>query len=113
MTVKIKVPSDLLPEDPSAPGGDEIDKELDGNRKRMAFSEERWLYRVKITFIFCFSVMGMLAVAIFLFHLVAPESWRWLTENELSKIKELTLSIIVGLIMSSSTVYFFRRKLKP
>jgi hypothetical protein len=86
------------------------EKPLKTRREEMSFSEERWFFYVRMSFLFFASIGSAVCVSVFLFNLFAPQRWRWLNESDLSKISDLAITIVVGLIMSGATTYFFKKK---
>lgn len=78
-------------------------------RRSMHFKEEVWFYWVRVGFLIV-SALGCLAVVfVYMWHLIGPNSYRWLCDSDLTKLKELALTIIVGLLMSVTTTYFFKK----
>lgn len=78
-------------------------------RKKMSFKEERWFYFVRVGFLVVSSVLTFFVVVIYMWHLLGPSSYRWLCSDDLVKLKDLAITIIVGLLMSTTTTYFFKR----
>jgi len=81
----------------------DLDQEID-NR------EKNWLSWIRIGLTVFVAVMTVAIIAIFLFHLIAPGAWRWLTPDDINTIKGLAITLVVGLVMSGVTAYFFKRK---
>ena len=110
---KIILPPEIQEADNDASSREEeiVDSPIEQQRKELSFREERWHYYTRILFLGIASFCTASVVLVFLFHLVAPESWRWLGADEVSRIRELAVAIIVGLVMSWTTSYFFKRKL--
>jgi hypothetical protein len=106
----IKTADEILEEQPQAEEKDFSDKPLEYKRKELFFKEELWFYYVRVFFLLLSAICSATVVVIFLFHLTMPERFRWLDGNELERIRELALTIIVGLVMSGSTTYFFKKK---
>lgn len=79
-------------------------------RREMDFREAKWFYRVRVGFLLTVSIACVGVALCYLWHLVAPDDWRWLSEKNVGAIKDLALSIIVGLTMTLLTTYFFKRK---
>ena len=108
---QINLPPDIQEtDDVSSSGNDIVDSPIEQRRKELSFKEERWLYRTRIFFLGLASFCTALVIVIFLWHMVAVERWRWLSADEVSRIKELAVTIVVGLVMSGATTYFFKRK---
>jgi hypothetical protein len=72
--------------------------------------ESIWLYRIRIFFLLIASFCTASLIIVYLWHLVVSVRWRWLTPNDMARIEGLAVTIIVGLIMSGATTYFFKRK---
>jgi hypothetical protein len=71
--------------------------------------EKVWLYRVRMSILGTTAVFTVVIVLVFLWNLIAPTSLRWLSIDDWERIKELSIAIIVGLLMSISTTYFFKK----
>lgn len=84
--------------------------EYEPKRRQLNFKEENWFYRVRVAFLIIVSSFTLGIIFCYLWHLVAPKEWRWLEDIKESGLKDLALSIIVGLSMSLITTYFFKRK---
>ncbi|MBQ7607223.1 MAG: hypothetical protein IJU76_04565 [Desulfovibrionaceae bacterium] len=58
-----------------------------------------------------FSVFTTLSiVAIYLWHLVAPEKLQWMSPAQLTELRGLAITIITGLILSQLTAYFYKNR---
>lgn len=88
----------------------DVDEEIGQKRRKRDFQEETWFYRVRVGFLLTVSCACVGVVLCYLWHLVAPEHLRWLSPENISALKDLALSIIVGLSMTMLTTYFFKRK---
>lgn len=78
-------------------------------RDKMSFKEEVWFYCVRVAFLVISAVLTFSVVAVYMWHVVGPEKWRWLCDSDLTRLKDLAITIIVGLLMSTTTTYFFKR----
>lgn len=86
-----------------------IEKELDAKRKQRAFREEGWFYYVRIGAV-CVCAVGAFAVALtFIWHLIAPEKYCWLTPDRIAHIESAASMIIVGVIGTLSASYFLKK----
>lgn len=101
-------PDDIESIAPNDSGDSDVDsfKKL---RNKMLFGEEKCLYWIRISFLIVSVVATFGIVGIYVWHLVAPLSYRWLLDNDLTKIKDLALTIITGIILSQTTSYFFKK----
>lgn len=88
---------------------DDID-EYAPERRKQNFKEDTWFYYVRVGFLLVTSVGAACIVFIYLWNLLAPSSWRWLDTHNMAEIRDLAVAIIVGLSMSFTTTYFFKRK---
>lgn len=52
-----------------------------------------------------FTAIGAGIVFTYVWHLVVPESWRWLTAEEVDAIKDFALSIATGVSLSLATKF--------
>lgn len=75
----------------------------------MPFKEEYWFYCVRVGFLILSAFLSLAVVAVYMWHVIGPESLRWLCESDLTRLKDLAITIIVGLLMSTTTTYFFKR----
>lgn len=78
-------------------------------RNKMSFKEEFWFYCVRVGFLLLSSFLSLAVVIVYMWHVIGPESLRWLCDSDLSRLKDLAITIIVGLLMSTTTTYFFKR----
>ena len=107
-----------FPDDPIAPelsgaaerDAEDLDATLADQRKRRDFREENWFYRVRIGFLLGGAVAALVFIAVYLLHLLLPECLRWLSEPDVSRLEKAALTIIVGIVCSLATTYFFGRK---
>ena len=79
-------------------------------RRKLSFKETAWFYRVRVGFLLATSIATSCIVIIYLWHLLAPHSARWLDARNVAEIRDLAVTIIVGMSMSFTTTYFFKRK---
>ena len=93
-----------------AGNGKDVDAELEEKRKRRSFREETWFYYVRIVFLGFVSVLGLVVASSYVLHLILPESWRWLSSDQLSSLKDVTISIVTGALISQVTTYFLSKK---
>ena len=101
-------PYSQLKEHPQSADTD-LDEELEQGRKRLSFEEDRWFHHIH-TLLLVVSVFFTLAyIFVLMWHLLMPNAWRWLTMEEYLRMKDLGVSIIVGLSMSGITSYYFKR----
>jgi hypothetical protein len=40
--------------------------------------EEQWFYRIRIGFLLLSAILSSLTVLVFLWHMLAPDNWRWI-----------------------------------
>ena len=99
-TPRTKIPDHLIREQKDARDENIDEKPWD--------NEARWLYNIRIFFLLFGATVSSAVVAVFLWHLLVP--LRWLSPAELDKISNFALSIIVGLLISGMTTYFFSKK---
>lgn len=84
--------------------------ELDVKRKKRDYNEENWFFWVRMLFLLGASFVSFLIIFILFWNILMPVDWRWLCDDDLKTVKDIAVTIIVGLIMSFSTTYLFRRK---
>jgi len=102
MTRKVQVPDELKKEQKDATDVEIRDKPWD--------NERYWLYRVRVFFLIFGASVTAIVLAVFFWHLLAPPSWRWLAIDEFDRISNFALSIVVGLLVSAMTTYFFSNR---
>lgn len=90
--------------------GKDVDAELEEKRKRRSFSEETWFYYVRIIFLGFVSCLGLAIASSYILHLILSPSCHWLTQDQLANLKDLTISIVTGAIISQVTTYFLTKK---
>ena len=67
----------------------------------------RWIrYYFIVLGVLCFTAV----VFVFLWNLLASANHRWLSPGEMDRISNFAISIIVGLLISAMTTYFFSRR---
>ena len=107
--MRLKKPTEL-----EGPSPDEKDEEMDlqppARRAAMIFREDRWLDRIRAGVMLFVSLTALAVVFTFVFHLTAPQDYRWLTNEETEYIKTLSVTIIVGLVMSGITLLFLKKR---
>ena len=97
-----------LPLAASQSEGEELDeKAYKREQRRLALSKAIFGNRISFLFFGTLAAITLAFLVIFFLHLLAPESWRWLPAEEVESLKTLAISIMVGLLMSSITSYFF------
>lgn len=77
---------------------------------RINTNEKKWQYQLRLGLSFFAVIMTVAIVGIFVFHMITPESWRWLSPEDLKNIRDLAVTIIVGLVLSVVTTNFFKKK---
>lgn len=58
------------------------------------------LHHVRLFAIYFCAGIGAVIALVYALHLILPESWRWLTPENLSELKGFSLSIISGVAVS-------------
>lgn len=66
-------------------------------RKEHKKSEWSILHKIKVGAMVLVATVGMIVIAVYFFHLVAPENWCWLTGDRLELLKNTAISITTGL----------------
>lgn len=84
--------------------------ELDVKRKKRDYTEENWFFWVRMFFLLGSSVASFAIIFTLFWNILAPAENRWLFDEDIKRVKDLAITIIVGLIMSFSTTYLFRKK---
>lgn len=76
-----------------------LEDNLRRDGRRLRHSVYKWAIRI---------VSGVFSIifVIYFLHLVLPQSWRWLEPEELEQIKNLALSIAVGVTANFASGYF-------
>lgn len=84
--------------------------ELEIKRQKRSFSEENWLYWIRIGFMLLASCLSIVIIFTLFWHILVPREWRWLEENDIMLIKDIAITIIVGILLSLGTTYLIRKK---
>ena len=50
-----------------------------------------------------------LILVVFVWHLITPASWRWLSPADLDKIQNIALTVFGGLVMSIGTLFYSKK----
>lgn len=61
-------------------------------------------HRIFVGAVLVVSIVFIVIFLVYFWHLLTP--WRWLTESELEHIKNLALSIVVGVTANFASGYF-------
>jgi hypothetical protein len=72
--------------------------------------EAIWLFWTRMFFLGLAAVCTAGIIVVYLLHLAISPRWRWLSPSDLTRIEGLAITIIVGLVMSGATTYFFKKK---
>lgn len=83
--------------------------ELAVKREFMTFREEVWFYWVRVIILVAAAFGTIGVVGVYMWHIVGPASCRWLCDTDLTKLKDLAITVVVGMLMSVATTYFFRK----
>lgn len=97
----------------NSPGTNKDVDEYSHKLRGWVYVENRLLYWIRFVFLIFTTILSLGVVTTYMWHLVGPESCRWLQGGDISKLKDLALTIIVGLIMSFATSYFFSKGKRP
>lgn len=62
--------------------------------------EENKRHAIKIFALIFFAGIGVAMIFVYIYHLLMPDSLRWLTPDEVAAIKDLALSIMTGVSVS-------------
>lgn len=100
---KIK-PPEGIEGNSDAPSDADIEKPFVKERQRMSFREDVWFYWVRVGFLLFASLATLGVITVYMLHLVMPADWRWLCDSDMTRLKDLSLTIIVGLLMSVDSV---------
>lgn len=57
--------------------------------------------------IFVIAMLLILGVVIWGYHLITPQSWHWLTENQLVEIQKLMTSALLAIVISDYAKKYF------
>lgn len=106
----IEPPKELADIPVDAASTDDIDKPYGKERAKLSYHEDRWFFWVRVIFLLVASLGTLSVVLVYLWHLAGPLSARWLPDADIIKLKDLAITIIVGLVMSVTTTYFFKKK---
>lgn len=91
---------ELLKSVPEQDGKDDL------NDKRMEKREYTVRHWVKLITIGILALLGGDIVVCYVLNLLIPMDWRWLSQNDMSSIKDLVTSIVAGLMMSLAIKFF-------
>lgn len=96
-------------EPPHADGGKDVDEELAEKRKRRTFREEDWLYKIRLIASGVVAFLTLALLIVYIWHIAAPQTWRWLTAEDLDRLERLSGTVLAGVIASLSVSFFFKR----
>lgn len=78
-------------------------------RKRNESKELTILFQIKRIVIYLVSVALIVIFLVYVLHLIMPIKFRWLSIEEIEKIRSIAVSIIVGIMSSLIPMFFFKR----
>lgn len=78
-------------------------------RKRNKSEELNILFKIKRMVIYVVSIVLILIFVVYICHIIMPIKLRWLSAEEIEKIRSIAVSIIVGIMSSLISAYFFNR----
>lgn len=78
-------------------------------RKRNESKELTILFQIKRIVIYLVSVELIVIFLVYVLHLIIPIKFRWLSIEEIEKIRSIAVSIIVGIMSSLIPMFFFKR----
>lgn len=89
---------------------EDLDTEVKNEEKIQIINEKKLIfYLKKVAIIICFG--SLIAILItYIFHLIFPNNWRWLSENNISEIKTIAVAIVSGVFSNLVSSYFFNSK---
>lgn len=56
------------------------------------------------------TVSAIALLVSYVLNIVMPVSWRWLSPDDLSDIKDTVISLLSGLVMATALIYFLTRR---
>lgn len=56
------------------------------------------------------TVSAIALLVSYVLNIVMPVSWRWLSSDDLSGIKDTVISLLSGLVMATALIYFLTRR---
>lgn len=80
----------------------ELDKQEEYKNRKLKHQAIRWIY------ISALCLCGICLI-IYLWHIFAPYSWRWLLDNEIQTIKSFAISISTGVIASFASNFLIKK----
>jgi hypothetical protein len=92
----------------SQPDGEELDERgYKAQQRKLAISKAIFGSKLSRWFFGILAFITLTFLLVFFWHLLAPTCCRWLPAEEVENLKSLAISIMVGLLMSGITSYFF------
>ncbi len=84
----------------------------DGNadeeaHKRAEAGALHWIKLVAILFI---PALAGVCVLVYVLHMLLPESYRWLCDEDLSALRSLSISVLTGVLSSLAIGYFVQKR---
>ena len=84
------------------PSSQDHKRDLDLTDPNIEKTEKTILFWIKMIGLGVLAFLGLSILVVYTLHLLLPEEHRWLTSSGLETIKDLTTSIVAGLLMSWS-----------
>lgn len=90
----------------------ERDSFFDPDRDKALYEklEAGVLHWVKLIAILFIPLLASACVLVYVLHILLPEGWRWLREEDLSSLRSLSVSVLAGVISSVAIGYFVPKK---
>lgn len=84
--------------------------DADGEWLRWQKDEGKAFHLVKMVSIYGLPLLTSAIVVVYFLNLLLPQSWRWLSPDELSGLQSLVVSVLSGVATSVAVNYFYKSK---
>lgn len=84
--------------------------DYDNESEKQLLREQTTFHWIKITATIIFSILLIVIFAIYTLHFLIPEEKRWLSMEDLERIKSIAVAVASGVFSSITTSYFFNNR---
>lgn len=77
--------------------------------RAQSIQQQKVIHIIKIALFTIVPFSLVMIMLVYFLHMVLPDTWRWLTKNELMELKDIAMPIIVGVVSTFICNYLFKK----